>query len=146
MYDAVVVGGGVAGLSAALILGRARRRVSVWDGGAPRNAPAQHAHGFLSRDGIPPLDLLRLAREELEVYPSVEVKAEEVARAFATPRGFSLTSTEGQTIEARKLVLATGVTDVLPEIPGLPQLWGCGVYHCPYCHGWEVRDKPWGVL
>jgi thioredoxin reductase len=146
MYDVVVVGGGIAGLSAALMLGRARRRVLVLDGGAPRNAPAQHAHGFLSRDGIPPLELLRLAKEELGAYPSVEVKAGDAARAPATARGFSVTSSEGQTIEARKLVLATGVTDVLPEIPGLPELWGRGVYHCPYCHGWEVREKPWAVL
>ena len=146
MYDVVVVGGGVAGLSAALVLGRARRRVLVLDGGAPRNAPAQHAHGFLSRDGIPPLELLRLARAELGAYPGVEVEPGEGARAAATPRGFSLTPTQGQTIEARKLVLATGVTDVLPAIPGLPELWGRGVYHCPYCHGWEVRGKRWGVL
>jgi thioredoxin reductase len=146
MYDVVVVGAGVAGLSAALILGRARRRVLVVDGGTPRNAPAQHAHGFLSRDGIPPLELLRLAREELNAYPSVEVKAGEVARAGAVPRGFSLTLTDGQEIEARKLILSTGVTDVLPEIAGLAELWGHGVYHCPYCHGWEVRDKRWAVL
>jgi thioredoxin reductase len=146
MYDIVVVGGGVAGLSAALMLGRARRHVLVSDGGEPRNMPAQHAHGFLSRDGIPPLELLRLAREDLEAYPNVEVRAGDVAGAIATTPGFSLTSTQGHSIEARKLVLATGVTDVLPEIPGLPELWGRGVYHCPYCHGWEVREKPWGVL
>jgi thioredoxin reductase len=147
MYDIVVVGGGVAGLNAALMLGRARRRVLVLDGGAPRNTPAEHAHGFLSRDGVAPLELLRVAREELGVYPNVEVKAGEAAHARATSEGwFLLTSTHGQAIEARKLILATGVTDVLPEIPGLRELWGRGVYHCPYCHGWEVRDKPWAVL
>jgi thioredoxin reductase len=146
MVDVVVVGGGVAGLSAALQLGRARRRVRVMDGGAPRNAPAGHAHGFLSRDGVPPLELLRLSREELAAYPNVEVRQGEVARAVATPGGFGLTTTEGHTVEARMLVLATGVTDLLPAIPGLSDLWGRGVYHCPYCHGWEVREKPWGVL
>jgi thioredoxin reductase len=146
MYDVVVVGAGVAGLSAALMLGRARRRALVLAGGAPRNAPASHAHGFLSRDGIPPPELLRLARADLAAYPSVAVKTGEVARAAAAPRGFRLTSMDGQAIEARKLVLATGVTDILPEIPGLPDLWGRGVYHCPYCHGWEVRDRPWGIL
>ena len=82
----------------------------------------------------------------MSAYPNVEVKAGEVTRGSAMSRGFRLTSTEEQTIEARKLVLATGVTDVLPDIPGLPDLWGRGVYHCPYCHGWEVRDKPWGIL
>jgi thioredoxin reductase len=150
VYDVVVVGAGVAGLSAALTLGRARRRVLVSDGGGPRNAPAARAHGFVSRDGVPPLELLALARAELDAYPGVEVTAGAVTRAAATPRGFGLAveggQTTGQTIEARKLVLATGVADVLPEIPGLAELWGRGVYHCPYCHGWEVRGRPWAVL
>jgi thioredoxin reductase len=146
MYDVVVVGGGVAGLSAALILGRACRRVLVLDVGTPRNAPAQHAHGFLSRNGIEPLELARLAREELAAYESVEVKSANAVDASVWSRGFSLALAEGQRVEARKLVLATGVIDVLPQIPGLAELWGRGLYHCPYCHGWEVRDRPWGVL
>jgi thioredoxin reductase len=146
MYDVVVVGGGVAGLSAALIFGRARRHVLVLDTGTPRNTPAQHAHGFLSRDGIPPLELVRLAGEELVAYPSVEVRSAHAVSVSVESRGFSLTLAQGQLVEARRVVLATGVTDVLPEIPGLAELWGRGVYHCPYCHGWEVRDKPWALL
>jgi thioredoxin reductase len=146
IHDVVVVGGGVAGLSTALVLGRARRRVLVLDGGAPRNTPAEHAHGLLSRDGIPPLELLQLARGELASYPSVEVRAGEATDAAATSGGFHLTSAESEPIDTRKLVLATGVTDVLPEIPGVQDLWGRGVYHCPYCHGWEVRDRVWGIL
>jgi thioredoxin reductase len=146
MYDVVVVGGGIAGLSAALILGRARRRVLVLETGNPRNAAAQYAHGFLSRDGIAPLELVRLAREELAAYANVEVRSGNAVSASVQSRGFRLTLAREQLVEARKVVLATGVTDVLPEIPGFPELWGRGVYHCPFCHGWEARDRPWGIL
>lgn len=146
MYDVVVVGGGVAGLNAALMLGRARRHVLVLDGGTPRNTPAQHAHGYLSRDGVPPLELLRLAREELSAYSNVEVLSGEVASAVAQASGFHLRTNDGQSIEARKVILATGVVDVLQSIPGIAELWGNGLHHCPYCHGWEVSDKPWAVL
>lgn len=146
MYDVVVVGGGIAGLSAGLILARARRSVLVLNGGAPRNTPAQHAHGFISRDGIPPLELLQLAREDLAAYPNIKVADSEAESAHATPEGFNVLLTNGEKIETRKLLLATGVIDDLPEIPGLAELWGNGVYHCPYCHGWEIRDRPWAIL
>jgi thioredoxin reductase len=146
MYDVVVVGGGIAGYSAALILGRARRRVLLVNAGPPRNAPAEHAHGFVTRDGTPPFELLEIAQGELDAYPNVEVRDWELVEAAAGPRGFTLVAADSTPIETRKLVLATGVTDVLPEIPGLRELWGRGVYHCPYCHGWEVRDTTWGML
>jgi thioredoxin reductase len=141
-YDVVVVGGGAAGLSAALVLGRARRRVTVVDGGAPRNAPAAHMHGFLSRDGMSPAELLAMGREEAAAY-GVELVSGHVV---SIKPGFSVTLADGEALEARRLLIATGATDELPPIPGLRERWGKDFLHCPYCHGWEVRDQPLGVL
>jgi thioredoxin reductase len=141
-YDVVVVGGGAAGLSAALVLGRARRRVAVVDAGTPRNAPAAHMHGFLSRDGMPPADLLERARAEVRSY-GVELVDD---RVVEIARGFSLRLAGGRTVTARRLLLATGAVDELPDIPGARERWGRDFLHCPYCHGWEVRDQPIGVL
>ena len=141
-YDVVVVGGGAAGLSAALVLGRARRRVAVVDGGAPRNAPAAHMHGFLSRDGMPPAELLAVGRDEAAAY-GVEFIAGQVV---SIEPGFSVTLADGRALESRRLLIATGATDELPPIPGLRERWGKDFLHCPYCHGWEVRDQPLGVL
>lgn len=141
-YDVVIVGAGAAGLGAALVLGRARRRVAVVDGGAPRNAPAAHMHGFLSRDGMPPADLLRVGREEALGY-GVQLVSDHVV---SIERGFSVRLRRGETLEARRLLIATGATDELPSIPGVKERWGRDFLHCPYCHGWEVRDQPLGVL
>jgi thioredoxin reductase len=141
-YDVVVIGGGAAGLSAALVLGRARRRVAVVDGGEPRNAPAAHMHGFLSRDGMPPADLLAAGRKEASVY-GVEFVAGHVV---AIEPGFAVALADGSTLQARRLLIATGATDELPAIPGLRERWGKDFLHCPYCHGWEVHDQPLGVL
>lgn len=141
-YDVVVVGGGAAGLSAALVLGRARRRVAVVDGGEPRNAPATHMHGYLSRDGMPPADLVAIGRDEASSY-GVELIA---GRVVSIDPGFAITLADSQTLEARRLLLATGATDELPPIPGVRERWGNDFLHCPYCHGWEVRDQPLGVL
>jgi thioredoxin reductase len=141
-YDVVVVGGGAAGLSAALVLGRARRRVAVVDGGAPRNAPAAHMHGYLSRDGMPPADLLAAGRDEVGTY-GVEVIAGQVV---SVEPGFFVTLAGDEVLEARRLLIATGATDEFPTLPGLEERWGNDVLHCPYCHGWEVRDQPLGVL
>jgi thioredoxin reductase len=137
-----VVGGGAAGLSAALVLGRARRRVAVIDAGAPRNAPAAHMQGFLSRDGMPPADLLRVGRAEVQAY-AVELLDDQVV---AVADGFSLRLAGGRSLTARRLLLATGASDVLPDIRGARERWGHDFLHCPYCHGWEVRDQPIGVL
>lgn len=154
-FDVVVVGGSFAGLSAALVLGRARRRVLVCDGGSPRNAIAHASHGFFGSDGVPPLELLRRAREELGPYESVEVRPAVVASAAALeaaegdglrPAGFRLRLAGGETVRARYVLLAYGVEDVLPAVPGLEELWGRAVHHCPYCHGWEVRDRALGLL
>jgi thioredoxin reductase len=137
-----VVGGGAAGLSAALVLGRARRRVAVVDAGSPRNAPAAHMHGFISRDGMPPGDLLAAARGEVLGY-GVELLADELIDV--TP-GFTLRLAGGATLSARCLLLATGAVDELPDIENAPERWGRDFLHCPYCHGWEVRDRPIGVV
>ncbi len=141
-YDVVVVGGGAAGLSAALVLGRARRRVAVVDAGAPRNAPAAHMQGFLSRDGMPPADLLAAGRAEATGY-GVDLLEDEVV---AIDPGFVVRLAGGRAFHARRILIATGVRDELPEIPGVRERWGRDLLHCPYCHGWEVRDKPVGVL
>ncbi|HEY6960889.1 MAG TPA: NAD(P)/FAD-dependent oxidoreductase [Gaiellaceae bacterium] len=141
-YDVVVVGGGAAGLSAALVLGRARRQVAVVDSGAPRNAPATHMHGYLTRDGMPPADLLAAGREEAAVYGVEFVPGQ----AVSIEPGFSVAVDDGQTLTARRLLIATGATDEIPPIAGLRSRWGTDVLHCPYCHGWEVRDEPLGVL
>jgi len=142
IYDVVVVGGGAAGLSAALVLGRARRRVAVIDAGEPRNAPAAHMQGFLSRDGMPPADLLAAAREEVLGY-GVEIIDD---RVVEITEGFTLSLAESRAVRARRLLLATGAVDQLPEIPGAHERWGRDFLHCPYCHGWEVRDQPIGVI
>lgn len=148
-YDVVVVGGGAAGLSAALVLARARRRVLVVDGGAPRNAPAAHMHGYLSRDGMPPADLLQVGRAEVARYGGEVVMdtVPDVAVAGSDDRpGFLLELSGGRRVTARRLLVATGLRDELPEIPGLRERWARDVLHCPYCHGWEVRDQRLGVL
>jgi thioredoxin reductase len=142
VYDVAVVGGGAAGLSAALVLGRARRRVAVVDAGAPRNAPAAHMQGFLSRDGMPPGDLLAAGRAEVTGY-GVELVKDQVVGIEA---GFFVRLAGGQVLRARRILIATGVRDELPDIPGVRQRWGRDLLHCPYCHGWEVRDQPIGVL
>jgi thioredoxin reductase len=141
-YDVVVVGGGAAGLSAALVLGRARRRVAVVDAGAPRNAPAAHMHGYLSRDGMPPAELLAAGRDEVAGY-GVELADDTVS---AIEIGFVVRLAGGRELTARHVLVATGLRDELPDIPGVRDRWGRDVLHCPYCHGWEVRDEPLGVL
>ncbi len=144
MYDVIIVGGGPAGLSAALVLGRCRRKVLVCDAGSPRNAASHGLHGFLSRDGILPLELLRLGREELERY-GVEFRVAEVVDAFPQEGAFHVTLRDGAVLRARKLMLATGVVDRIPRIEGIADFYGRSVFHCPYCDGWEIRDQPVAV-
>ena len=146
MYDVIIVGGGPAGLSAALMLGRCRRSVLLFDTHAPRNAPSRALHGYLTRDGIAPAEFLRLAREELTTYGTVELQDGEVVAAECQPDGrFTVSLGDGRQFRCRKLLLATGVCDNLPEIPGFKELYGRSVFHCPYCDGWEVRDQPLAV-
>jgi thioredoxin reductase len=145
-YDVVIIGGGAAGLSAALVLTRARRKVLVIDSGAPRNAPAKHMHGFLSRDGRSPAELLSLGRDEVESYGG-EIMGGVVTELVPTDGGgFWVLLSDGRRISTRRLLVATGLRDELPPIPGLADRWARDVLHCPYCHGYEVRDRQLGVL
>ncbi|MCT9140193.1 NAD(P)/FAD-dependent oxidoreductase [Streptomyces violarus] len=151
-YAVVVVGGGAAGLSAALVLGRARQRTLVVDAGEPRNAPAAHMQGFLTRDGMPPAEFLAIGREEIARY-GVELVRDRVVEVERGRDGtleqggdFAVVLAGGRTVRARRLVVATGLRDELPAVPGLAERFGRDVLHCPFCHGWEVRDQPFGVL
>ncbi len=143
--DVVIVGGGPAGLNAALVLGRCRRNVLLFDDGKPRNAVSHGLHGFLSRDGIAPSDLRAIAREQLAAYPSVCIDEDRVVDAIRTDRGFLVTTRNGRRVHTRKLLLAAGVVDDLPIQPGFHDLYGIGLFHCPYCDGWEMRDRPLAV-
>ncbi|SPT64087.1 NAD(P)/FAD-dependent oxidoreductase [Actinomadura madurae] len=146
MYDVIVVGGGPAGLSAALVFGRQRRRVLVIDGGRVRNAPAAEMHMYLSRDGFPPARLLELGRAELAAYPSVEVRPGTVLAARGAKDDFEVELAGGARERARRLVLATGQVDEPYDIPGLAERFGRGVFHCPFCHGWETNGKTLAVI
>jgi thioredoxin reductase len=141
-FDVVVVGGGAAGLSAALVLGRARRRIAIVDAGEPRNAPAAHMYGFLSRDGMSPADLLAAGRAEVKSY-GVELFHD---RVVAIDAGFHVRLAGGPRLKARRILIATGAHDEFPDISGAHERWGRDFLHCPYCHGWEVRDQAIGVV
>jgi thioredoxin reductase len=144
-YDVVVVGGGAAGLSGALALSRARRSVLVVDEGAPRNARAGHVHNYLGREGATPAELLASGRAEVAGYGGQFVDGR-VASAERVDDGFRVVLDDGGSVQARRLLVTTGLVDELPDVPGVAELFGSDVLHCPYCHGWEVRDKPIGVL
>ncbi|MDQ0987261.1 NAD(P)/FAD-dependent oxidoreductase [Streptomyces sp. V2I9] len=148
-YDVVIVGGGAAGLSGALALARARRSVLVIDAGEPRNAPASHVHNYLGRESTPPGELLAIGRAEAAGY-GAEIVEGRVASAERLSgdgeRGFRVVTEAGRSVEARRLLVTTGLVDELPPVPGLAERWGREVLHCPYCHGHEVADRPIGVL
>jgi thioredoxin reductase len=141
-HDVLVIGGGAAGLSAALVLLRARRTVALVDAGGPRNAPAAHMHGFLSRDGMPPRDLLAAGRSELAGYGGSVIDDTVVG----VEPGFQVRLANASPLRARRILVATGLRDELPDIPGVAERWGRDLLHCPYCHGYEVRDQPLAVL
>lgn len=142
MFDVIIVGAGPAGLSAALILGRCCRRVLICDAGRPRNAASRSLHGYLTRDGIQPADLLKIGREQLRPYTTVELRNDQVTTASKISGGFEITTESDELFRARKLLLATGVLDHLPDIQGLQPLYGRSVFHCPYCDGWELKRRP----
>jgi len=145
-YDVVVIGGGAAGLGGALVLARSRRSVVVVDGGQPRNAPAAGVHGYLTRDGMPPAELVRTGRLEVEGYGGrvLDGQVEQVERLEDGRLAVALA--DGRTLTGRRLLVATGLVDELPDVPGVRERWGRDVLHCPYCHGWEVRDQTIAVL
>ena len=146
MFDAIVIGGGFAGLSATMYLARSRRIVLLIDAGKPRNRFTDASHGFLGMDGKSPAAIRTAGRAELAAYDNVSFLDADAVDAGEEEDGFTVTMSDGRTEQARRLVLATGVTDILPELDGLAERWGKSVLHCPFCHGYEFRDRPLGVL
>jgi thioredoxin reductase len=145
-YDVVVVGGSFAGLSATMQLARARRRVVVLDTKRPRNRFTHASHGFPGQDGRAPADILDTFRAEVLAYPTIQFREDEATHARAVDDGFEVTLASGSILAARRIILATGLTDELPDVPGVRERWGVTVLHCPYCHGYEVADRRFGVL
>lgn len=143
--DVIVIGGGPAGLAAALTLGRAAKRVLLCDAGPRRNAAAEHMHGFLTREGVAPREFRRIAGEQLRPY-AVTTTERRVAHVEAEAQHLRVHFTDGSSVACRRVLVTTGMKDQLPDIRGLHELWGHTIFNCPYCHGWEVRDKAWGLL
>ena len=146
LHDVIIIGGSFAGLAAAMPLARARRRVLLIDAGQPRNRFAAHSHGFLGQDGVTPADIQARGMAELSAYPTFTLLRGNVVGAAGTLDTFTVTLADGSTLKGRRLILATGVRDELPAIPGMKERWGVGALHCPYCHGYEVAGRPLGVL
>ncbi|MFF2890302.1 NAD(P)/FAD-dependent oxidoreductase [Paenibacillus sp. NPDC057967] len=144
--DCAIIGGGPAGMNAALVLGRARRSVVLFDDNRPRNAATRHTHGFLTRDGVKPSELRELAQKELAAYSTVEVKRQRVTDIRRAGSGFHIGTGDGGWYAARKVLLATGLRETLPQIPGIGSYYGRSLFNCPYCDGWELRDRPLIVI
>jgi thioredoxin reductase len=145
VHDVVIAGGGPAGLAAALTLGRARKRVLLCDAGPPRNAAATHVHNFVTRDGTPPAEFRRIARQQLEAYAGVEVRDTRITGVRGERGGFDVQLTTGR-VDARRVLLCTGMIDELPAVDGFRTLWGKSIFICPYCHAWEMQDQRFGYL
>ncbi|MDQ7734173.1 NAD(P)/FAD-dependent oxidoreductase [Halomonas sp. SpR1] len=145
-FDAVIIGGSYAGMAAGLQLARARRKIVLVDAGQPRNRFAAHSHGFLTQDGTPPAEIAAEARSQLMEYPTVEWRTGQVEAITGQVDNFSVALADGGSYQARRIILAAGVTDELPGLPGLAELWGKHVFHCPYCHGYELGKEGIGVL
>ncbi|CAH0122796.1 MULTISPECIES: NAD(P)/FAD-dependent oxidoreductase [unclassified Paenibacillus] len=146
LFDVAIIGGGPAGLNAALVLGRARKHIAVIDEGRPRNAVTREAHGFLTRDGIRPGEFRRIAKEEISAYPSVRFVAETAVSIAGTDGRFQIETEQGQTIASKKILFAVGMKDRPLGIPGLAEVYGKSAFVCPYCDGWELRDQPLVII
>lgn len=146
IYDCAIIGGGPAGLNAALVLGRARRSVALFDDNQPRNAVTHASHGFITRDGVTPAEFRRIAYEEVLRYPSVKQWKLAVTDISKVENGFNIWTQTGEQLQAKKLIIATGLKEIFPDIPGLAQYYGSSLFNCPYCDGWELRDKPLVVV
>lgn len=145
-YEVAIIGGASAGLSAALALGRSNRKTIVIDSGHPRNRPAPHAHNVFTRDNTPPLEILKIAKSQLKPYSTVHFRNAIVTKANRKNGLITLTTHKEESITVRRLILATGLTDLLPDIKGFKELWGTKIVHCPYCHGYELKDQHIGIL
>lgn len=145
LYDVVIIGGGPAGLSAALALGRARKKVLLCDAGPRRNQRAAHLHNFVTRDGTPPEEFRQIGRQQLAHYPNVEVRDLRIESISGAKGAFTLAAGQAE-LQARRIILCVGMIDEPPPIKGFQELWGHGIVQCPYCHGWEVKERPWGYL
>jgi thioredoxin reductase len=146
MFDCAIIGGGPAGMSAALVLGRARRNVVLFDDSKPRNAITQHSHGFLTRDGITPAEFRAIGQAELRKYPSIELKSARIATVTKQEAIFELVTDNGEQFEAANIILATGIQETLPAVEGIYEYYGKSLFNCPYCDGWELRDKPLVII
>jgi len=146
LFDVVIIGGGPAGLSAALVLGRARKQVAVIDEGRPRNAVTRESHGFLTRDGIRPGEFRRIAAEEVAAYPSVSIMEDTVASLTGSDGQFHMRTVQGTAIASKKVLFAVGMKDRPLDIPGLAEVYGHSAFVCPYCDGWEHRDEPLVII
>jgi len=145
-FDSAIIGGGPAGLNAALILGRAKRNVILFDNNNPRNAVTQESHGFITRDGIKPSEFRQIAHKELGKYPSVRYKEQEVTSVIKNEPLFELVTSKGERYQSKTIIISTGLKDILPGIDNIHDYYGRSLFHCPYCDGWELRDKPLIVI
>ncbi len=146
VFDVIIIGGSYSGLAAGMALGRSVRSVLIIDSGLPCNRQTPHSHNFLTQDGKTPHEIHQLARQQVAAYPTVEFLNDTASEGAKTADGFRIKVASGKLFQAKKLIFATGIKDLLPDIPGFPECWGITVIHCPYCHGYEVRNKKTGVL
>lgn len=144
--DVLIIGGSYAGLSAALALGRALRQVVVLDSGQPCNRQTPHSHNFLTQDGSTPSAIAAVAREQVLAYPTVQLRQDAAVAATGENNSFTVTTASGTVLHARKLLFASGIRDIMPALPGFAECWGISAIHCPYCHGYEYREQPTGIL
>ncbi|RKD75993.1 thioredoxin reductase [Sinobaca qinghaiensis] len=146
ILDCAVIGGGPAGLNASLVLGRARRKIILFDDNRPRNAVTSESHGFITRDGIDPQELKRIAQDELRKYPDVRVEKQRVREIQKKEQHFQITMENGDIYQAKKVILATGFKEIMPDVKRVAEFYGNSLFSCPYCDGWELRDQPLAVI